>query len=196
MKTKMKTITSKLLTLASSALIVGVTAADAQTITSTNAIGGGATINLGNPQTFFQSVGSYFTSANTNFTWTNNVIEAAVGADYLSGVNFAQFVEGQYDIGRWDAEAKIRNASIGGIVDSVEAGAGYTFLQVYSVKAQASLTGGFDLDKNCGLIEPKLTLRDKPTANTFFGAAISLPVWFQGTMNRTPCVSLETGFTY
>jgi hypothetical protein len=190
----MKTITSKLLTLASSALIVGVTTgACAQSLSTTNAIGGGA---FNNPQTFFQSVGGYFTSANTNFNWTNNVIEAAVGADYLSGVNFAQFVEGQYDLGRWDVEAKMRNASIGGIVDSVEAGAGYTFIQYYSVKVQGSLTGGFDLDRNCGLIEPKITLRDKPTANTFFGAAVSLPVWFEGTMNRTPCVSLETGFTY
>jgi hypothetical protein len=145
---------------------------------------------------FFGSVESYFTSANTNFTWTNNVIEAATGADYLAGVNWAQFVRGQYDLNRWDVEAKIRNASIGGVVDSVAAGGGYTFIQYDSVKLQASLTGGYDLDKDCGLIEPSLTVRSKATKNTFFGVAISLPEWFQGTLNRTPCVSLETGFTY
>lgn len=168
--------------------------AQISSITTTNASGGTTTIS--NPQTFLGSVGSYFTSANTNFTWTNNVIEAAVGADYLAGVNFAQFAEGQYDLGRWDIEGKIRNASIGGIVDSVEAGGGYALINYYSVKVEGSVIGGYDLDKNCGLIEPKLTLRDKATANTFFGAAISLPEWFQGAMNRTPCVSVETGFTY
>jgi hypothetical protein len=82
-------------------------------------------------------------------------------------------------------------------VDSAEAGIGYTLITYYSVKLQAGVDGGYDLDRNTALIEPKLTLRDKLTPNTFLGLSLSLPIWANGhAMNTVPDIGIETGFTY
>jgi hypothetical protein len=148
-------------------------------------------------QNFFQTAASYFTSANTNYTWTGNTLEVAAGADYMSSVNWANYLDAQYDLGRFAIEAKMRNAGIAGTVDSAEAGIGYTLISYYSVKLQAGVDGGYDLDRNTALIEPKLTLRDKLTPNTFLGLSISLPIWANGqAMNTVPDIGIETGFTY
>ena len=87
--------------------------------------------------------------------------------------------------------------SIAGTVDSLEAGVGCTLISYYSVKLQAGVDGGYDLDRNAALIEPKLTLRDKLTPNTFLGLSISLPIWTGGRpINTVPDIGIETGFTY
>ena len=149
------------------------------------------------PQNFFQTAASYFTSANTNYSWAGNTLEVAAGADYMSSVNWANYLDAQYDLGRFGIEAKMRNADIAGTVDSVEAGVGYTLISYYSVKLEAGVDGGYDLNRNAALIEPKLTLRDKLTPNTFLGLAISLPVWTNGRpLNTVPDIGIETGFTY
>jgi hypothetical protein len=149
------------------------------------------------PQNFFQTAANYFTSANTNYTWTGNTLEVAGGADYMSSVNWANYLDAQYDIGRFDISAKMRNAGIAGTVDSAEAGIGYTLISYYSVKLEAGIDGGYNLDRNTALIEPKLTLRDKLTPNTFLGLAISLPIWTNGRpLNTVPDIGIETGFTY
>ena len=148
-------------------------------------------------QTFFETAEAYFTSANTNYSWASNTLEMAVGADYMSSVNWANYVDAQYDMGRFGFEAKMRNAGIAGTVDSAEGGVGYALIEYDSVKLQAGIDGGYDLDRNAALIEPKLTLRDKLTPNTFLGVAISLPIWTNGKpMNRVPDIGIETGFTY
>jgi hypothetical protein len=149
------------------------------------------------PENFFQTAANYFTSANTNYTWTGNTLEVAAGADYMSSVNWANYLDAQCDLGRFGIEAKMRNAGIAGTVDSVEAGVGYTLISYYSVKLEAGIDGGYDLNRNAALIEPKLTLRDKLTPNTFLGLAISLPVWTNGRpLNTVPDIGIETGFTY
>jgi hypothetical protein len=149
------------------------------------------------PQNFFQTAAGYFTSANTNYTWAGNTLEVATGADYMSSVNWANYLDAQYDIGRFAIEAKMRNAGIAGTVDSAEAGIGNTLITYYSVKLQAGMDGGYDLDRNTALIEPKLTLRDKLTPNTFLGLSLSLPIWANGhAMNTVPDIGIETGFTY
>lgn len=149
------------------------------------------------PQNFFQSVQQYFTSANTNYTWTGNTLECAVGADYMSSVNWANYLDAQYDVGKFGIEAKIRNAGIAGTVDSVQAGIEYTLIQYYSVKVEAGVIGGYDLERNSAIIEPKLTVRSKLTPNTFAGVVLSLPIWPTGkTINNVPDIGVEAGFTY
>ena len=153
--------------------------------------------NMSPEQNFFQSVGNYFTSANTNYTWASNTWEVAVGADYMSSVNWANYVEAQFDIDRFDIEAKVRNAGIAGTVDSAQAGIGYSLIEFYSIKLEAGIDGGYDLDRNAAIFEPRLTLRDKLTPNTFLGISLSLPVWTNGKpMNNVPDIGIETGFTY
>lgn len=149
------------------------------------------------PQNFFQSVQEYFTSANTNYTWTGNTFEFAVGADYMSSVNWANYLDVQYDAGNFGIEAKMRNAGIAGTVDSVQAGIEYTLIQYYSVKMEAGVIGGYDLERNSAIIEPKLTVRSKLTPNTFAGVVLSLPIWTSGKpINNVPDIGVEAGFTY
>lgn len=149
------------------------------------------------PQNFFQTAANYFTSANTNYTWSGNTLEASVGADYMSSVNWANYLEAQYDIGKFGIEAKMRNAGIAGTVDSAEAGVSYSLITYYSVKLQAGIEGGYDLERNTAMVEPKLTVRDKLTPNTFLGISLSLPVWAGGkAINTVPDIGVETGFTY
>lgn len=149
------------------------------------------------PQNFFQSVQQYFTSANTNYTWTANTFEFAVGADYMSSVNWANYLDAQYDAGNFGIEAKMRNAGIAGTVDSVQAGIEYTLIQYYSVKLEAGVIGGYDLERNSAVIEPKLTVRSKLTPNTFAGVVLSLPIWTAGKpINNVPDIGVEAGFTY
>jgi len=162
-----------------------------------------STNSLSPEQNFFQSVEAYFTSANTNYTWNGNALEIAAGADYMSSVNWANYLDAQYDFSsssianHFALEAKMRNAGIAGTIDSVETGLQYTLISYYSVKLQAGLDGGYDLDRNTALIEPKLTLRDKLTPNTFAGIVLSLPIWANGKpLNNVPDIGIEAGFTY
>ena len=164
--------------------------------TSTNA--------LSPSQTFFQTAVNYFTSANTNYTWNGNTLEIAAGADYMSSVNWAQYLDAQYDVtssnsflSRLAFEAKMRNAGIAGTVESIQGGPELTLISYNSVKFQAGLSGGYDLYHDSPLIEPKLTLRDKLTPNTFAGICLSLPIWTHGKpINNVPDIGLEAGFTY
>jgi hypothetical protein len=155
-------------------------------------------------QNFFQTAEQYLTSANTNYTWAGNTLEIAAGADYMSSVNWASYLDAQYDFSSSDAfanrlalEAKVRNAGIAGTVVSAEAGLQYTLISYYSIKMQAGVEAGYDLERNSALIEPKLTLRDKLTPNTFAGVSLSLPIWVNGRpVNNVPDIGLEAGFTY
>jgi hypothetical protein len=153
--------------------------------------------NLPSPQNFFQTVGNYFTSANTNYTWASNTLEVAIGADYMSSVNWANYVAAQFDVGRFDVGAKMRNAGIAGTVDSLQASIGYPVIEFFSVKLEVGIDGGYDLDRGAAIFEPRLTLRDKLTPNTFLGLSLSLPIWVNGKpMNNVPDIGIETGFTY
>lgn len=195
MKLKIRNSSFKILLCAFGASAVAIGAARAQTNSLTP------------PPNFFQTAESYFTSANTNFTWDGNLLEIAAGADYMSSVNWANYLDAQYNVGqvaspssawnRFSLEAKMRNAGIAGTVDSTEAGINYMLVSYYSVKLEAGLDGGYDLDRNSALVEPKFTLRDKLTPNTFLGLVISLPIWTNGKpINSVPDIGIETGFTY
>jgi hypothetical protein len=153
--------------------------------------------NVAPQQNFFRSVGNYFTSANTNYTWASNTLEVAIGADYMSSVNWANYVAAQFDAGHFDIGAKVRNAGIAGTVDSAQASIGYSVIEFFSVKLEAGIDGGYDLDRGAAIFEPRLTLRDKLTPNTFLGLSLSLPIWVNGKpMNNVPDIGIETGFTY
>ena len=168
------------------------------------------TNSLTPPQNFFQSAEQYFTQANTNFTWAGDTLEIAAGADYMSSVNWASYLDAQYDFGqsssssnggpgasRLALEAKMRNAGVAGTVVSAQAGLQFTLISYYSVKLQAGVIGGYDLERGSAIIEPKLTLRNKLTPNTFAGVCLSLPIWVNGKpLNNVPDIGLEAGFTY
>jgi hypothetical protein len=161
------------------------------TSTGTNSLG--STIA---PANFFGTVQSYLTSVDTNFDWTSNRLEIAAGADYLDGLQWADYVSGQYDFGRWDLESKIRNIGIAGAVESVEGGGGYTLIQDYSLKLQGSLLVGYDFNRSAALIEPQAVIKKKSTRNTYLELGVGMPLWLQKSFNDRPNLFIGAGFTY
>lgn len=174
-------------------IICAVSAARAQTAT-TNA-----------PANFFQSVEGYLTSANTNYSWANDSFEMSVGADYLSGVNWAAALNAQYDlqsvsqnsfVSHLSIDGDMRNAEIAGTIVAAEGGVQYAFVEYYSVKIYGGINGGYDFQINSAIIEPDFGVRAKMTQNTFAGLRLSLPIFFSGAQNHIVNVRAETGFSY
>lgn len=161
------------------------------TTTGTNALDSAI-----NPANFFGTVQSYLTSVDTNFDWSSNRLEIAAGADYLDGLEWANYISGQYDLGRWDLESKIRNVGVAGSIESVEGGGGYTFIQDYSLKLQGSLLVGYDFDRSAALIEPQAVIKKKVTRNTYLELGIGVPLWLQKPLNDRPNIFIGAGFTY
>jgi hypothetical protein len=172
-------------------------------VVTTNASGGLTTTTGTNspattitPANFFGTVQSYLTSVDTNFDWTSNRLELAAGGDYIGGLEWANYVSGQYDFGRWDLESKIRNVGVAGAIESVEGGGGYTVIQDYSLKLQGSLLVGYDFDRSAVLIEPQAVLKKKGTRNTYLELGIGVPLWLQKPLNDRPNIFIGAGFTY
>ena len=146
--------------------------------------------------TFAQSTEKYFTTINTNFSFANTKLEISIGADYMAGVNWANYVKSQYDLRSFDIEANFRNIGIGGKIQSVEAGFGYALINHFDTKVTAWVDGGYDMDRRCGVVEPGATLKKKSTLNTYFETGISWPFYFRGVKNQYPNIRLGTGFTF
>lgn len=148
------------------------------------------------PQSFFVSVEHYFTQANTNYSWTSNRFEFSTGGDYMSGLQWANYLEWQVDFGAFSVLAKVRNIGIAGAIEGAEGGVGYTVIAYYSVKVEGDLLLGYDFTKDSALVEPQIVVKNKMTKNTYIETGISEPVWLRGAINRTPDFFLGAGFTY
>lgn len=146
--------------------------------------------------TFVSSLEGYATTINTNYSWDSNRLEIATGGDFIGGQNWANYIKGQYDFGRWDAEVNFRNLGIGGAIQSVEGGVGYALMQKFDTKLIGYIDGGYDFNRASGIFEPGAEIRKKGTLNTFFEAGISWPIWFSGPVNKYPDVKVGTGFTW
>ncbi len=150
------------------------------------------------PANFLATVQNYLTSIDTNYTWISNRVEIAVGADYLSDLNWANYVSGQYDLGHWDLETKIRNLGAAGAIESFESGAGYTLLANGSVKLQGSLLLGYDFNRSAVLLEPQAVVKKKFTASTYLELGLGVPLWLQKNqnLNNRPNMFVGAGFTF
>lgn len=155
-------------------------------------------------QTFMQSFIAYFSTINTNFNFEGAKLEMSTGVRNIIGVPPANYLIFQYDIKKFNLEAEFDNAGIAGTLVQAKAGIGYTLLQKYDTKLQASLVGGWDFDrtqnsssgKGVGVVEPRLMLRKKATANTYWETGLGWPIWFEKEVNTTPSVFVGGGFTY
>src|ERR1700676_4942798 len=76
--------------------------------------------------TFFTSVQSYFTSFNTNYSWTNISFDAETGYKQVTGVNAASWAELNYHIGdSFEAVGVIQYSGVGSAINGGEIGIGY-----------------------------------------------------------------------
>jgi hypothetical protein len=196
----MKKLTSTLL------LVLALATASAQTATTnTNPTPATSSTNAPTPfppgsptppANFFATIQSYFTSVDTNYTWISNRTEIAAGGDYMGGIEWANYVSGQYDFGRWDLEGKIRNIGVAGAIESFEGGGGYSFIQTGSLKLQGSVLLGYDFNREAALFEPQVVVKKKATTNTYLELGAGVPLWLQKSLNDRPNFFIGAGFTY
>jgi hypothetical protein len=174
-------------------------AAAAQSITVTNASGGTTTIN--NPQSFFGSVGGYFTSSNTNLPFKGTA-EIALGMAYQSGVNIASDFDARYKFALTTnsgvlLESVTRNAGVDGVIVSEQAGIGYYYIPVSTpdLELSAGLLGGYRFDVSQGAFTAYLDARKSLTENTFAGMRIAYE--YDGSASPgSPVLTAYTGFTF
>lgn len=179
---------------------LSLTAAQAQTsITQTNASGGLTTIN--NPQTFFGTVGSYFTTSNTNLPFKGTA-EIALGMAYQSGVNIASDFDVRYKFAVSTnsgviLESVTRNAGVNGVIVSEQAGVGYYYIPVATpdIELSAGLLGGYRFDASKAAFTAYLDARKSLTENTFAG--VRLAYEYDGSASpSSPVLTAYTGFTF
>ena len=174
-------------------------AAAAQSITLTNASGGTTTIN--NPQSFFASVGGYFTSSNTNLPFKGTA-EIALGMAYQSGVNIASDFDARYKFAITTnsgvlLESVTRNAGVDGVIVSEQAGIGYYYIPVSTpdLELSAGLLGGYRFDVSQGAFTAYLDARKSLTENTFAGVRIAYE--YDGSASPgSPMLTAYTGLTF
>jgi hypothetical protein len=174
-------------------------AAAAQSIIATNASGGTTTIS--NPQSFFGSVGGYFTSSNTNLPFKGTA-EIALGMAYQSGVNIASDFDARYKFAITTnsgvlLESATRNAGVDGVIVSEQAGIGYYYIPVSTpdLELSAGLLGGYRFDISQGAFTAYLDARKSLTENTFAGVRIAYE--YDGSASPgSPVLTAYTGFTF
>lgn len=146
---------------------------------------------------FFASAENYFTSFNTNYTWSHVTLEAATGYKQVTGVNAASTLEVQRDFsGRWEVGLAAQFSGVGSPVNALQAQVGYGWVEHFDTKLEADLRAGYDWTRSAAVVEPVVFVSKKLTPNTFLKTGVSLPIYSRGRFNRTPTFYLETGFTF
>lgn len=154
--------------------------------------------------TIFGSVEAYFTSFNTNYTFTNTLLECSTGYKQVTGVNAANFVDGQVDLYKGlTLNASVQFSGVGSALNGGEAGIGYNVIQHYDTELNVSLLGGYDNthksikgELGADVVEPGFSVKKKLTSNTFAETGISLPIFTTGKFNNQPTIRIGVGFTY
>ena len=157
----------------------------------------GSTNALATTQTFIDSADAYFTSFNTNFTWTNVSFEISTGYKQVTGVGAANSLELQYDFpSKWTVLAAFQFSGVGSPLNTAEAGAGYQLIQKWDAVLELDALLGYDWNSKALLAEPSIKIKKKLTTNTYAAVGLSLPIESVGKFNRNPTLDLETGVTF
>jgi hypothetical protein len=155
------------------------------------------------PTTFFQDIGAYFSSFNTNlttFTDTNNFHGVVwAGADYQSGVNIASSLGVEYPFYKsLTAISVTRNADVAGAILSEQADLG---VSITHFDTQLTLGGGLGYCfASVGDLKPGLygsifaEAKKAMTDNTFAG--MRLEDDFSGKTPNVPVLSVFVGFRF
>jgi hypothetical protein len=177
-----------------------VLSAKAQTsITQTNASGG--TTIISSPQSFFGSVGSYFTSSNPSLP-IKGTAEIALGMAYQSGVNIASDFDARYKFAVTTnsgviLESVTRNAGVDGVIVSEQAGIGYYYIPAATpdIELSAGLLGGYRFNASQAAFTAYFDARKSLTENTFAG--VRLAYEYDGPASpNSPVLTAYTGFTF
>jgi hypothetical protein len=148
-------------------------------------------------QTFFQSVGDYFTSFNPAYSMVAaHKLEVWTAAEYQNQINFADDLGVDY---RFDSglklEAVMRNAGIGGIIVDSQIGIGYS-LAFNDVEVSAGVNGGYLVQERHGVFVPYIDFRKCVTENTYLGLRLSYDAVVGAKSSNYPSIAVITGFKF
>ena len=153
------------------------------------------------PQAVIGNIGTYFTSFNTNLTWTNTPISLWTGANYESGVNTSSELGVSYDLWRPSPEMAIapeaifKNSGIAGTFVSGQGGVGISLFH-YDLKVTGYLDAGFNNPLNTMFLDFGGRLEKKMTVSTFLGVSLGFAHYFKGHNQNTPTVTADLGWTF
>jgi hypothetical protein len=186
---------------------LSVFAARSQTVVTNSSGGTTTTTGVTNIPSFFSSAETYFTSFDTNYSWTTITIEADTGIAQATGKGAVDKIDLGYDLGsssqyRIGLEGEF--LGVGSAVNGAEATFGYSLIQHYDLRVEIVLGGGYDglaenaASKQVGSyeVEPGLELDKKLTANTYAKMEASFPVYFVGKFDAVPRLFVGAGFTF
>ena len=173
----------KKLVLIAALLVGGLVTTQAQTVTN------------GIPN-FLEQVQFWAFNVNTNYDWSNAVVEVESGYKQVAGSGAASFIGVQYDIGRWNARVEGQFFGVGSSFNGVEAGGGYALYKKNDFKVEAELLGGYDRNRAAWLVEPGIRAVKMLTVNTYTTASYSFPVFSKGQFDSTGQVKIGLGFFF
>jgi hypothetical protein len=167
------------------ALLAGVTA-QAQTSTNTPSV-----------STFFTSAEDYLTSFNTNYTFSGVKIDFETGFKQVNGQPAASYASGNYYItANLEAGANITYFGAGSAINGGQASIGYALINHYDTRLTIDLGLGYDGISKTAVIEPRVEIKKKLSANYYASMGISLPIEFKQKFNSVPTFYTGVGFTY
>lgn len=159
-------------------------------------------------QSFVNSVGSYFSSFDTNSVTFSQPADLWIAENYRSGVNSSAEIGASYDLWKVSTnlvvapEGIIRNAGIAGVVVGEQIGAGLSYRK-YDVKVTGYLDLGYSQFDSQPYAEFGLRAKKALTANTYAGVGIGIQKLFGAskasgvnTTSLLPTVTVFTGFTF
>lgn len=159
----------------------------------------GAQAQTSPEQTFFNSVGDYFTSFNTNLlTFQKNKFEVWTGVAYQQNVDVANVLGVDFDVkkgGGFYVEGTMANAGIAGTVLNLAGGGGYSIVK-YDTRLSFGVNGGYDFQIKQPIVEIYGDVRKSLTENTFAGLRLSYETSFSGASPHAPLVLGLVGFTF
>jgi hypothetical protein len=153
-------------------------------------------VNAQSNDTFFASAFNYFTSFNTNYTWSGVSLEMATGVKQVNGVSTANTIDAQYDLGNFNVGVAGQLYGVGAPFNVIEGQVGYAIVSHYDAKLDADLRAGYDNISGAAIVEPTLMLKKKLTPNTFASIGVSVPWESKGKFVSQPTYYVEAGFTY
>lgn len=149
---------------------------------------------------FLSTVGSYFTSFNTNLSTTfTNKGAAWAGVDSNIGGGKAPPVVNELGVsyaiaGAFAGEVVLRNGGVAGVVDSLQGGVDYSIVLV-DTKLGAYLDGGYSWDNKKAYGEIGVRVMKALTTHTF--AYVNYGVQVTGTSGSPPqVIGGGVGFTF
>lgn len=152
------------------------------------------------PQGFLSSALLYFSSINTNYTFSP--FKIWTGGDYQNQINFADSINFSYDVLQpasytqgvaFGAEAGMRNAGIAGTIVSYAAGGNVSY-NYYDTRIEGYVDGGYNDPFHKGFAELGARILKKPTANTFLGLGLGFQIPTKGP--NYPIASVIAGATF